>query len=132
MTQRKGCKVNKQETKKPNEERRPSLIVPFFKRALYDRRRRMNRIIARETNQGEWYVKQLALYNEPETKEKRVISDETKERWDTRIVIVTENISKLNDWELEFLDNVSALRDTDKDLSSSQVLILYDLYRKVG
>ena len=47
-----------------------------------------------------------------------MISDDTKQKWSSRIRVLLTRQDELSDWELEFIENMSDRRDNGEDLTS--------------
>lgn len=60
-----------------------------------------------------------------------MISEETKKKWDDKISYCIEYQDNLSDWEMIFIDSVSAWRDDGKDLTHKQSKVLNKIFEKV-
>ncbi len=60
-----------------------------------------------------------------------MISEATREKWDTRIQLVLEKSEQLDERETEFIDSLELWRTNGRDLSIAQVSWLYDLYNRL-
>jgi hypothetical protein len=57
------------------------------------------------------------------------ISEEIRNQWKERILFI-EEFGDINEWESEFIDNISFLLSNEKDLSQKQSYKLQEIFCK--
>ena len=60
-----------------------------------------------------------------------MISEETRNKWDEKINLCIEFQDYLSEWELGFIDSLSARRDDGLDLTHKQSKKLNEIFDKV-
>lgn len=61
-----------------------------------------------------------------------MISDETRNKWKSKLKVILNHQNKLNDWELGFIDSIDMILNKDDDISLKQSSILTRIYEKVS
>lgn len=59
------------------------------------------------------------------------ISEETRIKWDEYLDFVIDNQDNLNDWELEFIDDMWAKRSRGEDLTIRQSFRLNKIKKRI-
>jgi len=60
-----------------------------------------------------------------------MISDETRNKWKSKLKHILNHQDKLSDWELTFIDSIDSVLSKDHDISFKQSSILSKIYEKV-
>jgi hypothetical protein len=61
-----------------------------------------------------------------------MISEETRNKWKSKLKVILNHQNKLNNWELGFIDSIDMILNKDDDISLKQSSILTRVYEKVS
>lgn len=61
-----------------------------------------------------------------------MLSEETRSKWDFKIKEINKVLHKLNDYELDFMEGISYLRNLGEDVSFRQSQLLNKIYDKIN
>jgi hypothetical protein len=60
-----------------------------------------------------------------------MISEETRNKWKSKLNHILKHQDKLNEWEIGFIDSIDILLSKNEDISFKQSSILSRIYIKV-